>query len=154
NALELVADLLEVVAMARGVEVAAHLPERELEVVERVGRALHHDAAVEDAAAMLERALERDVVGLHDFHWGFLLGGAIWWRTPRQIVSARIACFAPIWQSHRRVSRAQCSARSSRAVRCRPGTQGLWTPSAWPLGPGSALARRSRARLAGTRRPV
>src|SRR5262245_50146554 len=68
DAFELVADLLEIVPVARRVEIAAHLPERDLEIVERAGRALHHDAAMEDAAAMLEAALERDVVGLHDFH--------------------------------------------------------------------------------------
>jgi len=34
-------------------------PERELEIIERAGLAFHHDAAVEDAAAMLQAALER-----------------------------------------------------------------------------------------------
>src|SRR5215831_2085348 len=56
-ALELIADLLEIVPMAGRVEIAAHLAERELEIVERAGLAFHHDAAVEDAAAMLEAAL-------------------------------------------------------------------------------------------------
>jgi hypothetical protein len=44
------------------------VPERELEIVERAGLAFHHDAAVEDAAAMLQAALERDLVGLDDLH--------------------------------------------------------------------------------------
>jgi hypothetical protein len=45
------------VPVAGRVEIAAHLAERELEVVERAGLAFHHDAAVERAAAMLEAAL-------------------------------------------------------------------------------------------------
>src|SRR5262249_24794618 len=57
RAFELVAELIEIVPMAGRVEIAAHLAERELEVVERAGLAFHHDAAVEDAAAMLEAAL-------------------------------------------------------------------------------------------------
>ena len=68
HAFELVADLLEIVPVAGRVEIAAHLPERELEIVERAGLAFHHDAAVEDAAAMLQAALERDLVGLDDLH--------------------------------------------------------------------------------------
>src|SRR6476660_9314664 len=54
--------------VAGRVEIAAHLPERELEIVERAGLAFDHDAAVEDAAAMLQAALERDLVGLDDLH--------------------------------------------------------------------------------------
>src|SRR5262249_13681174 len=57
RAFELIADLLEIVPVAGRVEIAAHLTERELEVVERAGLAFHHDAAVEGAAAMLEAAL-------------------------------------------------------------------------------------------------
>jgi hypothetical protein len=57
HAVELIADLLEIVPVAGRVEIAAHLTERELEVVERAGLAFHHDAAVEGAAAMLEAAL-------------------------------------------------------------------------------------------------
>ena len=68
HAFELEADLLEIVPVARRVEIAAHLAVRELEIVERAGRAFHHDAAVEDAAAMFERALERNFVGLDDLH--------------------------------------------------------------------------------------
>jgi hypothetical protein len=56
------------VPVAGRVEIAAHLAERELEIVERARLALHHDAAVECAAAMLEAALQRDLVGLHDLH--------------------------------------------------------------------------------------
>jgi hypothetical protein len=73
HALELVADLLEIMPVAGRVEIAAHLAERKLEIVERAGLAFHHDTAVEDAAAMLQAALERDLVGLDDLH-GFLLG--------------------------------------------------------------------------------
>jgi Mlc titration factor MtfA (ptsG expression regulator) len=54
--------------VAGRVEIAAHLAERKLEIVERAGLAFHHDAAVEDAAAMLQAALERDLVGLDDLH--------------------------------------------------------------------------------------
>src|SRR5262249_10565926 len=68
HAFELVADLLEIVPVARRVEIAAHLAERELEIVERARLAFHHDAAVKCAAAMLEAALERDLVGLHNLH--------------------------------------------------------------------------------------
>ena len=57
HAFELIADLLEIVPVAGRVEIAAHLAERELEVVERAGLAFHHDAAVEGATAMLEAAL-------------------------------------------------------------------------------------------------
>src|SRR5215472_15097113 len=57
HAFELVTDLLEIVPVAGRVEIAAHLAERELEIVERAGLAFHHDAAVEGAAAMLEAAL-------------------------------------------------------------------------------------------------
>src|SRR5712691_1660472 len=71
HAFELVADLLEIVPVAGRVEIAAHLAERELEIVERMRLALQHDAAVERAAAMLEAALERNLVGLNDLH-GFL----------------------------------------------------------------------------------
>src|SRR6478735_2670616 len=72
HALELVADLLEIMPVAGRVEIAAHLAERKLEIVERAGLAFDHDTAVEDAAAMLQAALERDLVGLDDLH-GFLL---------------------------------------------------------------------------------
>src|SRR5215472_8877635 len=68
HALELIADLLEIVPVAGRVEIAAHLAERELEIVERARLAFHHDAAVKCAAAMLEAALERYLVGLHDLH--------------------------------------------------------------------------------------
>src|SRR5215831_15270238 len=83
RAFELVADLLEIVPVARRVEIAAHLAERELEIVERMRLTLQHDAAVEDAAAMLEAALEGNFIGLHDLH-GFLRGGGRA-RTPRTI---------------------------------------------------------------------
>src|SRR5215467_8279028 len=68
HALELIADLLEIVPVAGRVEIAAHLAERELEIVERARLAFHHDAAVKCAASMLEAALERYLVGLHDLH--------------------------------------------------------------------------------------
>ena len=48
--------------------------------VERAGRAFHHDAAVEDAAAMLQAALERDLVVVRsgaDVHRDHLLVGSV-----------------------------------------------------------------------------
>src|SRR5262249_28992240 len=72
RAFALIADLLEIVPVARRIEIAAHLPERNLEIVDAAGLAFHHDAAVERAAAMFEAALQWDLVGLNDLH-GFLL---------------------------------------------------------------------------------
>src|SRR5260370_610463 len=66
RAFELIADLLEIVPVAGRVEIAGHLTERELEVVERAGLAFHPDAAVECAARMPRAAVYRDLVGCHD----------------------------------------------------------------------------------------
>src|SRR5262249_31386031 len=68
HAFELEADLLEIVPMPGRVEVAAHLTERKLEIIERAMLTFEHDAAVERAAGMLEPTLEGNVVGLDDLH--------------------------------------------------------------------------------------
>src|SRR5439155_26145603 len=101
RAFQLIADLLEVMPVARRIENAAHLPKRELEVVDAARFAFHHDATVEHATAMFEAALERDLVGLNDLH-GFLLCRGVRTRWPRQFVANRIASQSDVGQSLRR----------------------------------------------------
>jgi hypothetical protein len=67
-ALELEAELLEVVPMARRDEILVAPSHGELEIVAPAGRAFHQVAEMEHAAAMLQAACPLQLVALYDFH--------------------------------------------------------------------------------------
>jgi hypothetical protein len=62
--------LIEIVPVPRRGEVALELPDIELEIAQRAGRAIEQVPVVKRAAAMLQAAFPFDVIVLHDLHRG------------------------------------------------------------------------------------
>src|SRR6185312_8810731 len=68
GAFELKAKLIEVVPVARRGEIAFKLPDVELKIARRAGRAVEQVPVMERAAAMLQAAFPFDFVGMNDLH--------------------------------------------------------------------------------------